>query len=307
VHHRRDLIGIEHLDPADITHLLDRSEFYFRRLVSEEPLQKESLLSGRTIANLFFEDSTRTRISFELAAKRLGADIVSPALSTSSLNKGESIVDTVKVIAAMKIDGIVIRHRSSGVPDLVRKHLPDTVRILNAGDGAREHPTQALLDAATLRESLGDLAGKNILIVGDIMHSRVARSNIYLLKKFGAQITVAGPSSLIPSAFGNVFGVTVLYELDAALSQADAVIMLRIQKERQHGCYLPSLSEFRARYGFTASRYNNSRCIILHPGPVNRTVELDDDVADSQRSLILRQVTRGVAVRMAALEWIFSE
>jgi len=302
---RKDLVGIEPLTKADILHLLDRSDTYFQDLLSTAPMPKRDLLAGRTVANLFFENSTRTRTSFELAEKRLGAEAVSISMQTSSLSKGESLLDTVKVITAMKIDAVVVRHQSAGVPQLFVKNLPPDIHIINAGDGAHEHPTQALLDAATMREMMGDLTGKKIVIVGDILHSRVARSNIYLLQKLGTSVSVVGPTTLMPRHIEEVYGVPVSYKLDGAIADADAVIMLRIQLERQSRAYLPSLGEFRARYGLTSTRLNETNAYILHPGPMNRGVELDDESADSEKSLILRQVKRGVAIRMAVLEWIF--
>lgn len=302
---RKDLVGIKPLSKADILHLLDRSDSYFQDLLSTNIMPKGELLKGRTIANLFFENSTRTKTSFELAEKRLGAEVASLSMQSSSLAKGESLIDTLQVIAAMKIDAVVVRHQSSGVPLLFQKHLPAHIRIINGGDGAHEHPTQALLDAATMKEYLGDLAGKKIVIVGDITHSRVARSNIYLLQKLGAEVTVVGPTTLIPRHIEEVFGVSIAYTLDKVIGDADAVIMLRIQLERQTRAYLPSLGEYRKRYGLTATRLNETNAFILHPGPVNRGVELEDESADSEKSLILRQVKRGVAIRMAVLEWIF--
>jgi aspartate carbamoyltransferase catalytic subunit len=303
---RKDLVGIEPLTKAEILHLLDRSDAYFQDLLSTDPMPKRDMLQGRTVANLFFENSTRTRTSFELAEKRLGAEAVSLSMQTSSLSKGESLVDMINVITAMKIDAVVVRHQSPGVPQLFQKHLPANIRIINGGDGAHEHPTQALLDAATMREMMGDLHGKNIVIVGDIMHSRVARSNIYLLNKLGANVSVVGPTTLMPRYIQEVYDIPVSYKLDGMIQKADAVIMLRIQLERQSRAYLPSLGEFRARYGLTAARLNETSAYILHPGPINRAVEIDDEAADAEKSLILRQVKRGVAIRMAVLEWLFS-
>ncbi len=303
----RDLLGIRQLSLDQITDLLKRSDGYFLRLNSTNPFPESSLLKGITVANLFFENSTRTRTSFELAEKRLGATTISLSMQASSIAKGESLIDTVNVIDAMKIDCIVVRHNSSGVPALLRKNLPYSTRIINAGDGAHEHPTQALLDAATLREKLGSLDGKKIVIIGDIKHSRVARSNLILLSKLGAKITLVGPSTLIPKYAEEVFGIKVQYKIEDALKNADAVIALRIQLERQSGGYFPSLSDFRLRYGLTPARLLGTNAYILHPGPANRNVELDDEVADSKKSLILQQVKRGVAIRMAVLEWIFED
>ena len=304
---RRDLLGIRFLAKEDLEWLLSRSDHYFPNILSTDPATRSTLLAGRTVANLFFENSTRTRTSFELAEKRLGADAVSLSMQTSSLTKGESLIDTVNVITAMKIDCIVVRHNAGGVPQLLRKHLPEHIRIINAGDGACEHPTQALLDAATLIEAMGQLAGKKIVIVGDILHSRVARSNIYLLKQLGAEVTVVAPNTLMPKYIREVFDVDAHYDLDHVLKGKDAVMALRIQHERQGKGYIPSLGDFRRKYGLTPNRLQATDAYILHPGPVNRSVELDDEAADSERSLILRQVARGVAIRMAVLEWLFSK
>ncbi|MDP4229170.1 MAG: aspartate carbamoyltransferase catalytic subunit [Bacteroidota bacterium] len=301
----RDLLGIRQLSQAQITDLLHRSDGYFRHLDSTEPFPDYRLLHGRTIANLFFENSTRTRTSFELAEKRLGATSISLSMQTSSLTKGESLIDTINVICAMKVDCIVVRHSSSGVPQLLRNNLPPHIRIINAGDGAHEHPTQALLDAATLLEQLGSLKGKRIFIVGDISHSRVARSNMLLLKMLGAEITLVGPETLLPKYVEEVFDVRVRTTIGDSLHKADAVIALRIQQERQSRSYFPNLSDFRLRYGLTPIQLSDTKAFILHPGPVNRSVELDDEVVDSEKSLILRQVRRGVAIRMAVLEWLF--
>ncbi|MEP7234092.1 MAG: aspartate carbamoyltransferase catalytic subunit [Ignavibacteriota bacterium] len=301
----RDLLGIRHLSPKQIIDLIQRSEEYYRELNSSKPFTERSILKGRTVANLFFENSTRTRTSFELAEKRLGATVVSLSMQSSSIVKGESLLDTVNVINAMKIDCIVIRHASAGVPDFLRSRIAESIRIINAGDGAHEHPTQALLDAATLIESLGSLAGKKIVIVGDITHSRVARSNMILLRKLGAEVTIIAPSTLTPKNIEAVYDVKVVTEFQNELQNADAVITLRIQLERQSRSYIPDLADFRARYGLTSIRAAEFKGFILHPGPINRNVELDDENADSKRSLILPQVKRGVAIRMAVLEWLF--
>ena len=301
----RDLLGIRQLSTDQITDLLKRSDQYFLHLDSKNPFPESSLLKGRTVANLFFENSTRTKTSFELAEKRLGATSVSLSMQSSSLNKGESLIDTVNVICAMKIDCIVVRHSSPGVPQLLRKHLPDHIRIINAGDGGHEHPTQALLDAATLQEKLGSLQGKKIVIIGDILHSRVARSNMILLIKLGAKVTIIAPETLSPKYVEEVFGVRVVNQIGDELHNADAVISLRIQLERQSRSLFPNLSDFRIRYGLTPLRIMESNGYILHPGPINRGVELDNEAADSEKSLILRQVKRGVAIRMAVLEWLF--
>jgi aspartate carbamoyltransferase catalytic subunit len=304
---RKDLLTCEHLPIETLVHFLGRSDHYFQLLNAPGPFKKLKLLEGRTIANLFFENSTRTKISFELAERRLGADTVMLSNSGSSLAKGESILDTVKVLEAMKLDAIVVRHSVSGVPEFLARHLPAHVRMINAGDGAHEHPTQALLDVAELRVALGDLKGKRIAIVGDIAHSRVARSNIWLLKKLGAEVVLAGPSTLMPRMASEVFGVEVCTEVETAISGADAVIALRIQLERQARGFFPSIEEYRERYGLTARSWKQNPPFILHPGPVNLGTELDFETAYCERSLILRQVKRGVAVRMAVLEWMFTD
>ncbi len=301
----RDLLGIRQLSTDQITDLLKRSDGYFRHLNSTDPFPESDLLKGRTVANLFFENSTRTRTSFELAEKRVGATSVSLSMQTSSVTKGESLIDTVKVINAMKLDCIVVRHSSAGVPILLRKHLPETTRIINAGDGAHEHPTQALLDAATLLEKLGSIYGKKIVIIGDIKHSRVARSNMLLLHKLGARVTMIAPLTLSPAYGAEVFGVNIRHEIGNELQDADAVMALRIQTERQTQSLFPGLIDFRQRYGLTPTRMQNTNSFILHPGPINRSVELDDETADSEKSVIYRQVMRGVAIRMAVLEWLF--
>ena len=304
---RKDLLGIEPLSTAEIAHLLDRSDHYFALLQGDAPFEKQSLLAGRTVANLFFENSTRTRTSFELAARRLGADVITFSSATSSISKGESVLDTTRVLEAMKLDAIVVRHSVSLVPHFLASHLPDYVRVINAGDGGHEHPTQALLDAAEMRAAMGSLAGKRVLIVGDIRHSRVARSNMHLLKKMGAHVTLVGPSTLLPRHVEEIFGVEAAADLDEAMKNADAIVMLRIQLERQAGGFIPAISEYRERYGLSTSRLARSSAFVLHPGPVNLGIELDSETEIGERSLVLRQVKRGVAVRMAVLEWAFSK
>jgi len=303
---RRDLLTIEALPAETIIGLLDRSDEYLKSLIATGPFQKSKLLEGRTIVNLFFENSTRTRTSFELAERRLGGDAVTISPAASSLTKGESILDTVHVLEAMKVDAFVVRHSASGVPAFLAKHLPPHVHVINAGDGAHEHPTQALLDAAELRAALGNLRGKRIAIVGDITHSRVARSNMWLLKKLGVHVTLVGPETLLPPSVGEVFGVAVSHNIESVLAESDAIIALRIQLERQSRGLFPSIEEYRERYGLTIQRLARTRAIILHPGPVNVGIELDHEIASHDRSFMLRQVKRGVAVRMAVLEWIFS-
>ncbi|MEO6940346.1 MAG: aspartate carbamoyltransferase catalytic subunit [Candidatus Kapaibacterium sp.] len=303
---RRDLLGIEQLPKDTILDLIERSQKYYQELLGKDALPARTILNGRTVGNLFFENSTRTRISFELAEKRLGATHVTLTPSASSLTKGESLLDTVRVVEAMKLDCIVVRHSASGVPEFLAKHLPDHVHLINAGDGAHEHPTQGLLDAASLMEVLGDLSGKKIVIIGDITHSRVARSNVWLLKKLGAAITLVGPHTLLPRHAEEVFGVHVRHDLGDSLKEADAVMALRIQHERQSSAFLPSLEEYQTRYGLTEARISATSAVILHPGPINLGVELGEGPAYGTRSLVLKQVKRGVAVRMAVLEWLFS-
>ena len=302
---RRDLLSIEHLPLATIIHLLDRSDHYVEFLKQRGPFQKSKLLEGRTVANLFFEASTRTRTSFELAERRLGADVTTLTPAVSSLTKGESVLDTVRVLEAMKVDAFVVRHNVSGVPQFLSGRLPDDVHVVNAGDGVHEHPTQALLDAAELRAALGDLTGKHIAIVGDILHSRVARSNAWLLNKLGACVTFVAPETLMPRMADEVFGVETTNNLDDVIESADAIMMLRIQLERQARGFFPSLEEYRAQYGLTPERMANSKALVLHPGPINHGTELESETAYGERSLVLRQVKRGVAVRMAVMEWIF--
>jgi aspartate carbamoyltransferase catalytic subunit len=307
VSERRDLLTIEHVATEIITHLLDRSDYYLEFLKQPGPFQKSKLLEGYTVANLFFEASTRTRTSFELAERRLGADVVTLTPAVSSLSKGESLLDTVRVLEAMKVDAFVVRHNVSGVPQFLSERLPEFVHIINAGDGVHEHPTQALLDAAEMRAAMGDLAGKRIVIVGDILHSRVARSNAWLLKKLGARVTFVAPDTLMPRNASEVFGIETTHNLDEVLHSADAIMMLRIQLERQARGFFPSLEEYRDEYGMTPERMKNSTALILHPGPINHGIELESEMVYGERSLVLRQVKRGVAVRMAVMEWIFKD
>lgn len=303
---RKDLLTTEHLPVETALHLLDRSDYYLELLKRPGPFQKSKTLEGRTIGNLFFEASTRTRTSFELAERRMGGDVVTLTPAVSSLTKGESVLDTVWVLEAMRLDAIVVRHASAGIPQFLAERLPDHVHVINAGDGAHEHPTQALLDAAEMRATLGDLRGKHIAIVGDILHSRVARSNVWLLKQLGARVTFVAPETLMPRDAAQVFGIETTTKLDDVLPTADAIMMLRIQLERQARGFFPSLEEYRSQYGMTPERMARSNAIILHPGPINHGTELDSETAYGARSLVLRQVKRGVAVRMAVLEWLFS-
>jgi aspartate carbamoyltransferase catalytic subunit len=271
--------------------------------VLQRPIKKVPSLRDVTVVNLFYENSTRTRLSFELAEKRLGADTLNFSVSGSSVSKGESLLDTVNNILSMKVDMVVMRHSASGAPHFLSRHLTNTA-IINAGDGINEHPTQALLDAFSIIEATGsDLKGLNVLIVGDIMHSRVALSNIYLLKKMGAEVMVSGPPTLIPKYLQQALDVRVEYQLEKALAWCDVANVLRIQIERQNQVLFSSLREYNLTYGITRERLNrlNKPITILHPGPINRGVEIDSEVADSEQSIILQQVENGVAVRMAVL------
>ena len=270
--------------------------------VAQRPIKKLPTLRGRTVVNLFFEDSTRTRISFEAAAKRLSADVINFSAKGSSVSKGESLKDTALTLQAMGADAVVIRHHASGAPYRLA-HLEWTQgAVINAGDGMHEHPTQALLDAFTMRRHLGDLAGKNVTIVGDVLHSRVARSNALLLHTLGADVTLVAPPTLLPVGI-ETWPVAMSYDLDTALEKSDAVMMLRVQRERMNASYFPSAREYSRRYGLDQARMNRmpEDAIVMHPGPMNRGMEITADVADSVRSVIVEQVTNGVAVRMAVL------
>ncbi|HET9529609.1 MAG TPA: aspartate carbamoyltransferase catalytic subunit [Blastocatellia bacterium] len=301
---RKDLLGIRDLSVEEITTILDTAESF--KEVSTRAIKKVPTLRGKTVINFFFEPSTRTRTSFEIAAKRLSADSINISASSSSVTKGETLIDTARNLEAMAPDAIVIRHPSPGVPHQLARMV--SASIINGGDGAHEHPTQALLDAFTIRERKGRIAGLQIAIIGDIMHSRVARSNAHLLTRLGAHVRVAGPRTLIPPHYDRIVEyaegtVTVCDRLEQALEGADVVIMLRIQRERMSEAFFPSLKEYSIQYGLTLKRLDlaASEAIVLHPGPVNRGVEINSDVVDSSRSLILDQVTNGVAVRMAVL------
>ena len=294
----KHLFGLKGVSREDITSILDTAVSF--REVLDRPIRIVPTLKGIAVLNLFFEDSTRTRISFELAEKRLSAEVITFAKSTSSVSKGESFRDTVRNIEAMKIDVIVVRHSSPGAPQFLAAHTGCT--IINAGDGSHEHPTQALLDMMTMREHFGLLEGLRVLIVGDIFHSRDARSEIWGLKTMGAHVGVCGQSTLMPIDMG-VFNVNVFYNLDDVISGYDVVYILRIQKERQNTGLIPSTREYTALFGLTKERITHmkSDAVIMHPGPINRGIEIDYEVADSERSLILNQVTNGEAVRMAIL------
>lgn len=295
----RHLLGIKDLTAQDIQLILDTATQF--KEVLQRPIKKVPSLRDVTIVNLFYENSTRTRISFELAEKRLSADTINFTASGSSAAKGETLLDTVNNILSMKVDMVVMRHSASGAPHFLAKHIP--AAIVNAGDGINEHPTQALLDAFSIREKLGTLEGKKIAILGDIMHSRVALSNIYLLKKMGAEVTVAGPPTLIPKYLQQAFDVNVSYNIEETLKWCDVANVLRIQLERQSQPLFSSLREYNLAYGINRRLLDSIQkdIVIMHPGPINRGVEIDSDVADSKHSIILQQVENGVAVRMAVL------
>ena len=295
---RKDLVGIAELSPEEISMILDTAESFAE--VSQRPIKKVPTLRGRTVLNLFFEASTRTRSSFELAEKRLSADSLNFSGSGSALSKGETLMDTARNLEAMSPDLVVVRHQHPGVPHLLASRLDSG--IINAGDGAHEHPTQALLDAFTIRRSKGTLAGLRVALVGDIEHSRVVRSNIHLLTKMGAEVVIAGPRTLVP-LHADSLGVEVAYDLDAALEGADVVMMLRVQLERHQRSLFPSVREYFRIFGLTEERLKRAKddVIVMHPGPMNRGVEIDSAVADGPYSVILDQVANGVSVRMAIL------
>ena len=294
----KDLVGLETLSAAQILLLLDTAERF--KEVSERPIKKVPALRGKTIVNLFFEASTRTRISFEFAEKRLSADTVNVASSGSSVSKGETLVDTARNLEAMRIDMVVIRHHASGSAEFLGNRIRSNV--INAGDGKHEHPTQGLLDLLTLRDRFGKLEGLKVAICGDVTHSRVARSNIWGLKKLGAEVAVCGPPSLVPREIGQL-GVEVMTRIEDAIAWADALNVLRLQLERMTAGFIPSLREYNRVFGVTRERLARAPkdLVIMHPGPMTRGVEIDSDVADGEHSVILPQVTNGVAVRMAAL------
>lgn len=296
----KHLLGIKNLSPKDISLILSTAVNF--KEVLQRPVKKVPSLRDVTIVNLFYENSTRTRISFELAEKRLGADTINFAASSSSASKGETLLDTVHNILSMKVDMVVMRHSASGAAVFLSQQLPDTA-IVNAGDGINEHPTQALLDAFSMQEKIGSLENKKIVLIGDIMHSRVALSNIYLLKKMGAEVMVSGPPTLISPYIQKALDVKVEYDVQKALQWCDVANVLRIQLERQNQVLFSSLREYNQAYGITKERLQklNKEIVIMHPGPINRGVEIDSDVADGDNSIILQQVENGVAVRMAVL------
>lgn len=297
----RHLLGIRELTAGEINHLLDTAETF--RDVSKREIKKVPALRGRTVINLFFEPSTRTRTSFEIAAKRLSADAVNISVSNSSVSKGETLVDTARNLEAMAPDCIVLRHSMAGAPYHLAKIC--NASIVNAGDGSHEHPTQALLDALTIRERKGSIAGLNVAIIGDVLHSRVARSNIHLLTKLGGHVTVAGPGTMVPSEFAELVaeGIRIESTTRAAVAGADVIIILRIQRERQDAAFFPSLREYAVHYGLNADHLKEAApdAIVMHPGPINRGIEISSELADGNQSLILDQVANGVAVRMAVL------
>ena len=300
----KHLLGIKDLTKKDIELILETANTF--KDVINRPIKKVPSLRDITIANIFFENSTRTKLSFELAQKRLSADVVNFAASSSSVSKGETLIDTVNNILSMKVDMVVMRHPYAGAGIFLSKHID--AQIINAGDGAHEHPTQALLDAYSIKEKLGEVAGKKVVIVGDVLHSRVALSNILCLQKLGAEVMVCGPTTLIPK-YIHTLGVKVEYNLIKALNWCDVANMLRIQLERQDIKYFPSLREYSMMYGLNKKILNSldKEIIVMHPGPINRGVEITSDVADSKQSIILNQVENGVAIRMAVLYLLASQ
>lgn len=300
----KDLFGIRQLSAEEIKLVMETAKKF--KEFEKGDVKKSPFLRRKAMINLFFENSTRTRTSFELAGKRLSTDVINVSVATSSVKKGETLIDTAKTLDAMNIDAYVIRHGVAGIPQLFAKHVRGAV--INAGDGANEHPTQALLDAFTILENKGSIEGLHVAIVGDILHSRVARSNIYLLKKLGADVTLIGPNTLLPDEFKSM-GVRVTHSLDKNISDYDVVNILRIQLERQGAGFLPSLGEYRAIFGVNSARVEKMKddVIIMHPGPMNRDVEISYDVADCGRQVILDQVENGVAVRMAVLSLLLKD
>ena len=296
--HRKHLLDIESLTAEEIAIVLDTARAF--KAVGERAIKKVPALRGKTVVNLFIEPSTRTRISFELAAIRLSADVINFTAESSSLKKGETLKDTARNLEALNADIIIIRHSATGAPHFLSRFLKGSV--VNAGDGAHEHPTQALLDTFTIREKRGHIAGLNVTILGDILYSRVARSNIWALLKLGANVTLCGPSTLVPKVFEQL-GCKVTYDVDEAIRDADIINLLRIQHERQRKTMFPSLGEYTTLFGLTKARLAKTKpdVLIMHPGPINRGVEIDSEIADCGRSVILEQVTNGLAVRMATL------
>src|SRR6267378_3119135 len=296
--HRQHLLDIESLSAEEILTVLDTARAF--KAVGERAIKKVPALRGKTVINLFVEPSTRTRISFELCEQRLSADIINFSAEASSLKKGETLKDTARNLEALNADFIVIRHSASGAPHFLARVLESSV--INAGDGAHEHPTQALLDTFTIREKKGKIAGLNVTILGDILYSRVARSNIWALLKLGAKVTLCGPSTLVPRVFEQM-GCRVTYDVDEAIAEADVINLLRIQHERQRKTMFPSIGEYTTLFGLNKTRFERCKpdALIMHPGPINRGVEINSEIADCERSLVLEQVTNGLAVRMAVL------
>ena len=296
--HRKHLLDIERLSADEITTVLDTAREF--KAVGERDIKKVPALQGKTVVNFFVEPSTRTRVSFELSAKRLSADIINFSADASSFQKGESLKDTARTLEALNADVIVIRHKAAGAPHFLARFL--NAHVVNAGDGAHEHPTQALLDVFTIREKKGEIAGLNITILGDILYSRVARSNIWALRKLGASVTLCGPSTLVPRVFEQM-GCRVTYDLDEALATADVINLLRIQHERQRKTMFPNIGEYASLFGLTRARLAKTKpdALIMHPGPMNRGVEIESEIADGERAVILEQVTNGIAVRMSVL------
>ena len=296
--HREHLLDLESLTAKELTAVLDTAREF--KAVGERDIKKVPALQGKTVVNFFVEPSTRTRVSFELSAKRLSADIINFSADASSFQKGESLKDTARNLEALNADIIVIRHKAAGAPHFLARFL--NAHVVNAGDGAHEHPTQALLDVFTIREKKGPIAGLNVTILGDILYSRVARSNIWALRKLGANVTLCGPSTLVPRVFEEM-GCRVTYNLDEALADADVINLLRIQHERQRKTMFPSIGEYARLFGLNRKRLTLTKpeAMIMHPGPMNRGVEIESEVADGDRAVILEQVTNGIAVRMAVL------
>ena len=296
--HRKHLLDIESLSAEEISAVLDTAlEF---KAVGERDIKKVPALQGKTVVNFFVEPSTRTRVSFELSAKRLSADIINFAVDASSFKKGETLKDTARNLEALNADIIVIRHKAAGAPHFLARFL--NAHVVNAGDGAHEHPTQALLDVFTIREKKDAIAGLNVTILGDILYSRVARSAIWCLRKLGANVTLCGPSTLVPRIFEQM-GCCVTHDMDDALAEADVINLLRIQHERQRKTMFPSIGEYASLFGLNRTRLAKTKpdALIMHPGPMNRGVEIESEIADGDRAVILEQVTNGIAVRMAAL------
>jgi aspartate carbamoyltransferase catalytic subunit len=299
--HLRHFLTVEGLERSLLVSIMDTAESFAS--VTEQTVKKVPLLRGKTIVNLFFETSTRTRTTFELAAKRLSADVLNVNIATSATTKGESLLDTIRNIEAMHVDMFVVRHAQSGAAHFIARHVAPHISVINAGDGRHAHPTQAMLDVFTIRKHKPDFSELTVAIVGDILHSRVARSEIHALRILGArEIRVVGPRTLIPADI-EALGVTVCHDLESGLRDADVVIMLRLQRERMSGAFIPSEHEYYASFGLTESRLTLAKpdVLVMHPGPINRGVEIDSKVADGSRSVILQQVTHGIAIRMAVM------